>query len=303
MQGIVQTTTLTVQLNSFVEYLRDEKKPSQNTLMAYMRDLSKFIDYADSNGIVDAADVDVYNVEDFKMNLVSMGLSAASVSRCLSALRAFFTYLVDQGIIDFNPAKSVHNAKPEKHDISVLSHKEIELLLSQPSSDDNKGIRDKAMLEVMYATGIKVSELISLDIDDINTQVGFIRVGSGAQERIIPLYALVSKYLQVYIDKSRRLLITNKNENALFVNVFGERMTRQGFWKLLKSYAAKAGIQKSITPHTIRHSFAAHLLENGADIRDISEILGHADLASTQRYTAYLKDKLKTNFIKFHPHA
>ncbi len=303
MQGIVQTTTLAVQLNSFVEYLRDQKNPSQNTLMAYIRDLSKFTDYAETNGIADASEVDVDTVEDFKTQLVSAGLSAASVSRCLSALRTFFTYLVDQGVAEFNPAKSVHNAKPEKHDISVLSHKEIELLLSQPSGDDIKGIRDKAMLEVLYATGIKVSELISLDIGDVNTQVGFIRVGDGAQERIIPLYALVSKYLQVYIDKSRRLLVTDKTETALFVNVFGERMTRQGFWKLLKSYAAKAGIQKSITPHTIRHSFAAHLLENGADIRDISEILGHSDLASTQRYTAYLKDKLKTGFIKFHPHA
>lgn len=303
MPGIVQTTSLTLQLNNFIEYLRDQKNQSQNTLMAYMRDLSKFTDYADANGITAAADVDVDTVEDFKSHLISSGLSAASVSRCLSALRTFFTYLIDKGELDFNPAKSVRNAKVEKHDISVLSHKEIELLLSQPSSDDIKGIRDKAMLEVLYATGMKVSELVSLDIDDINTQVGFIRVGKGSQERVIPLYALVSKYLQIYIDKSRRLLVTDKSETALFVNIFGERMTRQGFWKVLKSYAAKAGIQKSITPHTIRHSFAAHLLENGADIRDISEILGHSDISSTQRYTAYLKDKLKSNFIKFHPHA
>lgn len=305
MPGIVQTASLTLQLNNFIEYLRDEKNPPQNTLMAYTRDLSKFTDYADEKGITDAADVDVDTIESFKSHLASSGLSAASICRCLSALRAFFTYLVDNGELEFNPAKSVRNAKVEKHDISVLSHKEIELLLSQPSSDDIKGIRDKAMLEVLYATGMKVTELISLNLDDVNTQVGFIRVGkgSGSQERVIPLYALVSKYLQIYIDKSRRLLVTDNNENALFVNIFGERMTRQGFWKVLKSYAAKAGIQKSITPHTIRHSFAAHLLENGADIRDISEILGHSDISSTQRYTAYLKDKLKSNFIKFHPHA
>lgn len=303
MQGIVQKTELVTQFNSFVDYLRDEKGSSQNTLMAYIRDLSKFLEYAESADICDAVEVDVEAVEDFKAHLMTLGLSPASVSRCLSALRSFFSYLVNEGVLEINPAKSVHNAKLEKHELSVLTHKEIELLLSQPSSDDIKGIRDKAMLEVLYATGIKVSELVSLDIDDVNTQVGFIRVGKNSQERVIPLYALVSKYLQTYIDKSRRLLLNDMEQPALFVNIFGNRMTRQGFWKLLKGYAEKAEIKKPITPHTIRHSFAAHLLENGADIHDICEILGHSDLASTQRYAAFLKDKLKTSFIKYHPHA
>lgn len=303
MVRTVESTALVSQFNSYVGYLRDEKKSSRNTLMAYIRDLSKFTEYAEISGISNAADVDIDTVEAFKSHLTSSGLSTASVSRCLSALRSFFAYLVSEGVIEDNPARSVHNAKPDKHELSVLTHKEVELLLSQPSGEDIKGIRDKAMLEILYATGIKVSELIALDIDDVNTQVGFIKVGKAGQERVIPLYALVSKYLQIYLDRSRKLLVTEKDERALFVNVFGERMTRQGFWKILKSYAAKAGIDKDITPHTIRHSFAAHLLENGADIHDICEILGHADLASTQRYAQYLKQKMSNSFIKFHPHA
>jgi len=302
MDTIVKTQ-LVLQFDSFIEYLKTEKHSSDNTLMAYVRDLNKFLEYANLNKIDNTAKVNVDTVQDFKSHLDAQGLCGASVSRCLSALRSFYAYLVMSNVAETNPARAVHNAKAEKRDLSVLSHNDIELLLAQPTNEDTKGIRDKAMLEVLYATGIKVSELISLNIDDVNTQLGFIRVGGLGQERVIPLYALVSKYIQTYIEKSRKMLVVNQNENALFVNIFGERMTRQGFWKILKAYAAKAGIDKDITPHSIRHSFAAHLLENGADIHDIRDILGHSDLASTQRYAEYLKDKLSSGFIKFHPHA
>jgi integrase/recombinase XerD len=207
------------------------------------------------------------------------------------------------GLCEHNPAKAVHNDKAEKKDISVMTAKEVEALLAQPDQNDVKGIRDKAMLELLYATGIKVSELIGLTVDDFNAQLSFIRCGDGEKERFIPIYPVAAKAIVAYIEKSRKLLVSGNNEKALFVNVTGDKMTRQGFWKILKAYAVKANIKKTITPHTLRNSFASHLLENGADIHDIQVILGHTDIASTQRYAQFLKDKMKNSYIKFHPRA
>ena len=184
-----------------------------------------------------------------------------------------------------------------------MTAKEVEALLAQPDQNDVKGIRDKAMLELLYATGIKVSELIGLTVDDFNAQLSFIRCGYGEKERFIPIYPVAAKAIVAYIEKSRKLLVSGNNEKALFVNVTGDKMTRQGFWKILKAYAVKANIKKTITPHTLRNSFASHLLENGADIHDIQVILGHTDIASTQRYAQFLKDKMKNSYIKFHPRA
>ena len=294
---------LNTQLNSYFEYLKEYKKSTANTLQAYKRDLDKFIDYAASADINDFADVDSDVINNFKAHLGSVGLSSSSVSRTLSSMRGLFQYLVSEGICETNPAKAVHNDKVEKKELSVLTSKEVEMLIAQPNTNDPKGIRDKAMLEVLYATGIKVTELIDLEIEDINLQLSFIRCGRGDKERYIPIYPIAIKALTHYIDKSRKLLVTDSKERALFVNITGEKMTRQGFWKILKSYAASAGISKSITPHTLRHSFAAHLLENGADIHDIQVILGHSDIASTQRYAQFLKDKMKNSYIKFHPRA
>ena len=298
-----EAANLTSQLNSYFNYLKDIKHSTDNTLQAYRRDLDKFLDYAALSDIYDFADVNSDVVSDFKVYLSSKGLSASSVSRTLSSMRGLFQYLISSGVCDSNPAKAVHNDKVERKELLVLSSKEVETLLAQPDVNDIKGMRDKAMLEILYATGIKVSELIGLQLDDINIQLSFIRCGSGEKERFIPIYPIAAKAVTLYLDKARKLFVTDTREKALFVNVTGERMTRQGFWKILKAYAQNAGIKKAITPHTLRHSFAAHLLENGADIHDIQLILGHSDIASTQRYAQFLKDKMKNSYIKFHPRA
>lgn len=287
----------------YVVYLQREKHCSPNTLSAYRRDMQKFFDYAEEFGIASFDRVTAADVSSYKQYLLRRGLSASSVSRSLSGLRGLYQYLISVGAMDHNPAREIPNDKVAKKGPQVLTNKEIELLLSQPSPNDLKGIRDKAMLELLYATGIKVSELVSLDVDDVNLSLSFIKCGNGGKERFIPVYPLALKALTNYLEFSRRLLVVHPDERALFVNVNGDRMTRQGFWKLLKQYAESAKIYKDITPHTLRHSFAAHLLENGADIHDIKEILGHADISSTQRYAQFLKDKMKNSYMKFHPRA
>lgn len=291
------------QLNNYYTYLKETKKSSDNTFQAYRRDLDKFLEYASRSNIVDFASIDIKVISDFKAYLSNKGLSSSSISRTLSSLRSLFQFLISEGICSENPAKAIHNDKAEKADLMVLTSKEIEALLAQPDTSEIKGIRDKAMLELLYATGIKVSELINLNVSDFNAQLSFIRCGEADKERFIPLYPLAMKSVKGYIDKARKLLISSDSETSLFVNTNGERLTRQGFWKILKAYASDAGISKAITPHTLRNSFAAHLLENGADIHDIQVILGHSDIASTQRYAQYLKEKMKNSYIKFHPRA
>jgi integrase/recombinase XerD len=303
MIGCESKNQLASQLNTYFDYLRDVKKSSDNTVQAYQRDLSKFYDYLVDIGIEDFACVDTDTIAKFKMHLNSVGLSSTSVSRTLSSMRGLYQFFVMNGLCEHNPAKAVHNDKAEKKDISVMTAKEVEALLAQPDQNDVKGIRDKAMLELLYATGIKVSELIGLTVDDFNAQLSFIRCGDGEKERFIPIYPVAAKAIVAYIEKSRKLLVSGNNEKTLFVNVTGDKMTRQGFWKILKAYAVKANIKKTITPHTLRNSFASHLLENGADIHDIQVILGHTDIASTQRYAQFLKDKMKNSYIKFHPRA
>lgn len=290
-------------VEEFLQKMSETKKTSDNTIQAYKRDLMKFADYCEKIGVDEINEVTVDVVSGFKDHLTNTGLSVTSSSRTLSAVRSMFCILVSDGYTDSNPAKEVHNDKAAKSKTNILSSKEIELLMAQPDLTDAKGIRDKAILELLYATGIKVSELISLNVEDLNIQIQFLRVGSEDKERFIPLYKLVLKSLQNYINSSRKVLLTSPNEKALFVNCDGERMTRQGLWKIIKLYAAKAKIKTDITPHTLRHSFAAHLLQNGADIHDIQEILGHSDISSTQRYAEFLKEKVKSGYIKFHPRA
>ena len=303
MVSCEQNCNLISQLNTYFDYLRNVKKSSNNTLQAYQRDLQKFVDFLSDIQIDDFALVDSEIVANFKIHLISIGLSSPSVSRTLSSMRGLYQFFVMNGISESNPAKVVHNDKVEKKEIAVMTAKEVEALLSQPDCNDIKGIRDKAMLEILYATGIKVSELIGLNVEDFNAQLSFIRCGEGDKERFIPIYPVAAKAVISYLEKSRKLLVSDNNERSLFVNVTGEKMTRQGFWKILKAYAVKANIKKTITPHTLRNSFASHLLENGADIHDIQVILGHSDIASTQRYAQFLKDKMKNSYIKFHPRA
>ena len=297
------TALLTEHFDFYMTYLLQEKHTSANTLQAYRRDIVKFLDFVSANGIESFEAATDADINDFKNHLIDSGLSTSSICRTLSAVRTMYKYLMSQNIATHNPAKDVHNDHLEKKEPMVLTSKEIEALLAAPDTSTIKGMRDKAMLELLYATGMKVSELVSLNVDDLNLSIPLIRVSAGEKERFIPLYRVAAKALGDYLEKARKLMILSVDEPALFVNLSGERLTRQGFGKILKECAKKAGIKSDITPHTIRHSFAAHLLENGADIREIQEILGHSDLASTQRYAQFLKKRVKTSYIKFHPRA
>lgn len=296
-------TLITEQFNVYMNYLVQEKETSPNTLQAYRRDIEKFIDFSAEKGFTSFEDVAEADVNEFKQHLNDAGLSVSSICRTLSAVRTMYKYLMSADVVTHNPAKNVHNDHLVKKEPMVLTSRDIDDLLAQPDVTTIKGMRDKAMLELLYATGIKVTELVSLNMDDLNLSIPLVRIKSTEKERYIPLYRVAAKALSDYIEKARKLMILAADETAVFVNLSGERLTRQGFWKLLKEYARKAGIKDDITPHTIRHSFAAHLLENGADIHDIQEILGHTDLASTQRYAQFLKKRVKTSYIKFHPRA
>lgn len=290
-------------LEKFEKYLTDVKKASANTLASYMRDVRQLSDYVAAHDLPELDELDDDELTAYISWLRHNGKSPATVSRCIASLKSFYSLLLTQGIVDHNPAAGLVPEKAVQKLPQILTSKEVELLLEQPECTDMKGYRDRAMLELLYATGIRVSELISLDITDVNIPAGFIRCRSKDKERMIPLYPAAIKALSEYVEFIRPQMIASPDEPSLFVNISGERMSRQGFWKIIKTYQKKAGIEKDITPHTLRHSFAAHLLENGADIHDIKEILGHADISSTQRYAQFLKDKMKNGYMKFHPRA
>ena len=289
-------------LADYQRYLTDEKHASANTISSYMRDLKQFASYIAERQL-ELTQVTQERISTYLDYLSGQGKSPATVSRGLASIKGFYHHLLDQGVVEENPAIHVAAVKAEKKLPQVLTGKEVERLLAQPKCTDMKGYRDKAMLELLYATGIRVSELIALDIGDLNLPAGFIRCSNSKKERIIPLYHGAVKALQDYIKGVRPQLIADTEETALFVNMNGERMSRQGFWKIIKHYQEKAGIQKDITPHTLRHSFAVHLLENGADLRAIQEMLGHADISSTQIYTHGIKNQLKDVYQKAHPRA
>ena len=284
-------------------YLAEEKHSSQNTISSYLRDVNQFADYlAEHQGCeVRAAQPEM--VRDYMSWMQGRGKSAASVTRFLASIKSFYNFLQTQGDIPANPAKGISADRAERKYPEILTAKEVELFLEQPQCVDAKGFRDHDMLELLYATGIRVSELISLDMEDLNLAAGFIRCSSRGKERIIPLYHGAIKALQDYTRDIRPQLVAVQGEKALFVNMNGDRMSRQGFWKIIKYYQDKAGIEKDITPHTLRHSFAVHLLENGADLRSIQEMLGHADISSTQIYTPVVKRQLKDVYHKAHPRA
>ena len=284
-------------------YLVEEKRSSQNTISSYLRDVTQFADYLEEHQDCGLRDVQPDMVRDYMSWMQGHGKSAASVTRFLASVKSFYNYLVSQGDLPANPVKGISADRAERKYPEILTAKEVELFLEQPQCVDAKGFRDHAMLELLYATGIRVSELISLDLDDLNLAAGFIRCASRGKERIIPLYHTAVKALTDYVKNIRPQLIADSGETALFVNMNGERMSRQGFWKIIKHYQEKAGIEKDITPHTLRHSFAVHLLENGADLRSIQETLGHADISSTQIYTHVVKRQLKDVYQKAHPRA
>ena len=289
-------------LDLFEEYLTTEKKSSPNTVSSYLRDMHQF-ETAMAEHDLELTELAAQDVELYTDSLVRKGKSAATVTRSIASIKSFYHCMMALGLMDHNPAKDVVAAKVERKLPQILTGKEVELFLEQPDCSDLKGFRDRAMLELLYATGIRVSELISLDLQDLNLAAGFIRCASKGRERIIPLYHTAIRALDEYLTRVRPQIIESPDETALFVNMSGERMSRQGFWKLIKHYQEKAGIQKDITPHTLRHSFAAHLLENGADLRSIQEMLGHADISSTQIYSRLVNQKLKDVYHKAHPRA
>lgn len=289
-------------LRAYEEYLRTEKGASANTISSYMRDVKQFAASLEDRGIT-VQEVLSSDIEEYVRSLTQKGKSAATVTRSLASIKSFFNYMVAMGKTTGNPAKSVAPAKVERKLPQILTGKEVELFLEQPECSDLKGVRDRAMLELLYATGIRVSELIALDVDDLNLHSGMLRCESKGRERIIPLYPAAVRALSDYVRAVRPQLVESDDEAALFVNMNGERMSRQGFWKLIKYYQEKAGIQKEITPHTLRHSFAAHLLENGADLHSIQEMLGHADISSTQIYSRLINQRLKDVYHKAHPRA
>ena len=287
----------------FKDYLTNVKKASSNTLSSYLRDIRQFGEYLDSHETVGYTEANEEVLNRYISRLRGMGKSVATVSRSIASLKCFYAFLILQRIVSENPTGKLVPDKCEQKLPQILTSSEVELLLEQPECTDFKGYRDKAMLELLYATGIRVSELIGLNVEDVNLSAGFIRCTSKGKERIVPLYATAVKALEDYVKDIRPRIVADDGERALFVNMSGERMSRQGFWKIIKYYQEKAEIDKDITPHTLRHSFAVHLLENGADLRSIQEMLGHADISSTQIYTHVVKKQLKDVYNKAHPRA
>lgn len=290
-------------LEQFEKYLTDVKKASSNTMSSYMRDIRQLSAYLETHFSGGLLDVEDNTLQQYVAWLKASGKSTSTIARCIASMKCFYAHMLSAGHISANPAAGLMAEKTEHKLPQILTNKEVELLLEQPQCVDMKGYRDKAMLEVLYATGIRVSELIALNVDDVNLSGGVLRCKSKNKERFIPLYPAAVKALTEYIEFIRAQMIAAPNEQALFVNVNGERMSRQGFWKLIKTYQQRAGIEKDITPHTLRHSFAAHLLENGADLRSIQEMLGHSDISTTQVYSQVVKKQLKDVYNKAHPRA
>lgn len=290
-------------VGAYENYLTKVKQASTNTIASYMRDIRQFSDWLRMNEEVDIVDATQVNISRYLAHLEEEGRSGATVSRCLASLKNFYGYLVSSGFLEATPVKEIRVDRGEKKLPQILTGREIELLLAQPACVDAKGYRDKAMLEVMYATGIRVTELIDLDIDDVNLELGVIKCNGAKKTRSIPLYPAALRALSAYINDVRTGMLAYAEERALFVNVNGMRMSRQGFWKILKHYQETAQIEKELTPHTLRHSFAVHLLENGADLGSLQELMGHSDISSTQMYTHMLNQKLKSVYEKCHPKA
>ena len=290
------------QVKLFLEFLQNEKKLSDNTLHSYKRDIIQYQNYLEENGI-NYAKVSKEDIKAYLNYLKQIGKKPSTISRNLASIRSFYQFSIRNKKIKNDPTEDVQSPKIEKRVPSVLTAQEVELLLEQPKDVDLKGTRDKAMLEFAYATGMRVTEIINLNIEDVNLEGEYVICRVGSKQRNIPLGSLSLKALKEYIDEARPILIRNEKEKALFVNVNGQRLTRQGFWKIVKYYKEQAHITKDITPHVLRHSFATHLLQNGADLKAIQTMLGHSDISSTQVYMQFQDPGLKDIYQKAHPRA
>lgn len=290
-------------VSAYESFLLNMKHASTNTVASYMRDLRQFSGYLREVEELLPEECDRECICRYVQHLINDGKSPATISRSIASLRSFYRFCADGGLVAESPVHNIPQPKAEKKLPQILTGREVELLLEQPKCVDFKGYRDKAMLELLYATGMRVSEMIALDVSDVSLVGGFVKCENGGKLRIIPIYPAAIKALSAYLTEIRPKMLADPAETALFVNLSGERMSRQGFWKIIKHYQQTAQIDKDITPHTLRHSFAAHLLENGADLRSLQEMLGHSDISSTQIYTQVIKQSLKSVYNKAHPRA
>lgn len=289
------------EINAFITYLHNVKNTSNNTELSYKRDLEKVKQFMASRGIAEAKDVSAKDLSDYVKYLEDNRFAAATVSRNIASLKAFYHFMVEEGLVAEDISEKLKAPKIEKKLPSIMSPDEVVRLLEQPSGDSPKEIRDKAMLELLYATGIRVTELITLKVSDVNMQMNFILCKDRNKERIIPFGAAAKNALARYLDGTREAMLENKSSDVLFANCSGQPMSRQGFWKLIKYYAKRADIKADITPHTLRHSFAAHLVENGADLRSVQEMLGHSDISTTQIYANMNHNHIREVYAKAHP--
>ena len=290
-------------ISDFIGYLNKDKTASKNTLMSYERDLNKLAVFLSGRGISDFKDVTGEDLESYLSSLKESGFAPATISRSIASMKAFWHYLTGQGLTKVNAAASLHAPKIEKKAPEILTVKEVSLLMEQPKGDNDKEIRDKAMLELLYATGIRVSELISLKVSDVDMESSQITVCDRGKVRTVPFGSSAYKALRTYLGGTRADMLGDRKSEYLFLNCSGEEMSRQGFWKIIKLYAKKAGIKADITPHTLRHSFAAHLVENGAELKSVQEMLGHSDISTTMIYTRVKGNHLKEVYSKAHPRS
>ena len=289
------------EIQEFIDYLHKTRGTSKNTEVSYERDLKKLEKYLTEGGFETAEQITSTVLNSYVLYMERKNFAASSISRSIASIRAFFQFLTQKYRWKENPAEKLKAPKIEKKLPDILSVEEVELLLKQPKENTAKGIRDRAMLELLYATGIRVSELISLKVKDINLKLGYLTCSSGERERVIPFGTTAKQAVEHYMEGARKILLGEQESDYLFLNCSGKSMSRQGFWKVLKGYAASAVIQQDITPHTLRHSFAAHLVQNGADLKSVQEMMGHSDISTTQIYMNMNIHKIRDVYMKAHP--
>ncbi|GFN23341.1 tyrosine recombinase XerD [Thermanaeromonas sp. C210] len=291
-------------LDDFLYYLAVERGLAENTLASYHSDLEQYFNYLAEAKVTSLEDAGRGLIVAYLVRLQQQGRSPATICRHLAALRSFYQFLVREGVLASDPTATMESPRQARKLPRVLTVEEVELLLNQPRTKTPAGLRDKAMLELLYASGLRVSELVSLNVDQVNLQEAYVRcVGKGARERVVPIGPVACFYLKAYLEHGRGRLLKGRKETALFINQQGKRLSRQGCWKIIKAYARAAGLPRNITPHTLRHSFATHLLENGADLRSVQELLGHADISTTQIYTHLTQKKIREIYNHTHPRA
>ena len=288
-------------IREFISYLHNTKRTTYNTEVSYQRDLKKMVSFLREKGINEISMIREQDLEDYLHEMETGNFASASISRSVASMRAFFQHMYQEGKIQEDPSAGLRRPKVEKKMPEILTVEEVEMLLEQPDQQTMKGLRDSAMLELLYATGMRVSELLHLNVSDVNLRLSYVTCHDGNKERVIPIGHVSRDVLDRYLRECRPSFVEDGNEKALFTNVAGKPMSRQGFWKVLKGYAGEAGIQRDITPHTLRHSFAVHMLQNGADVRSVQVMMGHSDISTTQIYLNMNTIKMRDVYMRAHP--